>query len=180
MTRSGDLIAHSNISLVLQRRNLAALNQVKAAFQSSPDAPRPRAIVAYNIEGKQVFSSYALVPNLDWAVFIERPTNEAYAPIYASLFSHLYPIPDWSRRFSAGKFLRGTTVVRTSPDASPRVKQIREGDLTTRFDVKTGDEIEILADEFNDMAAHLAMPTRALNAKWLSEPGINHCQRKTR
>ena len=36
MTRSGDLIAHSNISLVLQRRNLAALNQVKAAFQSSP------------------------------------------------------------------------------------------------------------------------------------------------
>ena len=58
MTRTGDLIAHSNVSLVLQRRNLAALNQVKAAFQSSPDAPRPRAIVAYNIEGKQVFSSY--------------------------------------------------------------------------------------------------------------------------
>ena len=76
MTRSGDLIAHSNSSLVLQRRNFAGLDQVKAAFQSSPETPRPRAIVAHNIEGKQVFSSYALIPNLDWAVFIERPTKK--------------------------------------------------------------------------------------------------------
>ena len=35
------------------------------------------------------------------------------------------------------------------------VERIRKGDLTARLDLKTGDEIEILAEEFNDMAAHL-------------------------
>ncbi len=33
VTRSGDLIAHPDISLVLQRRNMAQLNQVKEAFK---------------------------------------------------------------------------------------------------------------------------------------------------
>src|SRR6185369_2470619 len=35
------------------------------------------------------------------------------------------------------------------------VELIRKGDLSTRLDIKTGDEIEILADEFNQMAEHL-------------------------
>jgi two-component system sensor kinase len=35
------------------------------------------------------------------------------------------------------------------------VERIGKGDLDHRLDLKTGDEIEILADEFNQMAAHL-------------------------
>jgi signal transduction histidine kinase len=35
------------------------------------------------------------------------------------------------------------------------VSRIREGDLTARVNLKTGDEIEILADEFDAMAANL-------------------------
>ena len=35
------------------------------------------------------------------------------------------------------------------------VELIRKGDLSARLDIKTGDEIEVLADEFNAMAAHL-------------------------
>ena len=46
-------------------------------------------------------------------------------------------------------------VVRPLEALRQGVERIREGDLSARFDVKTGDEIEILADEFNDMAAHL-------------------------
>jgi len=165
MTRSGDLIAHSNISLVLQRRNLAALNQVKAAFQSSPDAPRLRAIVAYNTEGQKVFSSYALIPNLDWAVFIERPTNEAYAPIYASLLRTSILL-----LIGLGVALLATLIVRrrvVRPLETLRqgVERIRQGDLTTRLELKTGDEIEILADEFNEMAAHLKQAYTGLEQK---------------
>ena len=33
VTRAGDLIAHPDMSVVLQHRNVAQLNQVKAAFQ---------------------------------------------------------------------------------------------------------------------------------------------------
>ena len=34
VARNGDLIAHPDISLVLQRRNAAYLDQVRSAFQS--------------------------------------------------------------------------------------------------------------------------------------------------
>lgn len=155
MTRSGDLIAHSNVSLVLQRRNLAALNQVKAAFQSSPDTPRPRAIVTHNIEGQKVFSSHALIPILDWAVFIERPTKEAYAPMYASLLRTSILLLIGLGVSLLASFFVARRVVRPLQTLRQGVERIREGDLSARLDVKTGDEIEILADEFNDMAAHL-------------------------
>ena len=47
----------------LQRHSVGQLNQVKAAFLSSPDAFKPKAIVTQSIEGQTVFSSYALIPS---------------------------------------------------------------------------------------------------------------------
>ena len=41
VSRSGDLIAHRDISLVLRRQNLGHLTQVKAASQAASGAPRP-------------------------------------------------------------------------------------------------------------------------------------------
>ena len=70
---------------MLQRRNVGQLNQVKAAFESSPGTFKPKAMVTQSIEGQTIFSSHALIPILDWAVFIERPVEEAYEPIHASL-----------------------------------------------------------------------------------------------
>ena len=155
MTRSGDLIAHSKIRLVLQRSNLAALDQVKAAFQAGPVATKPRTTVAYNTDGQKVFSSHALIPNLDWAIFIERSTREAYAPIYASLLRTSILLAIGLGVALLASFFVARRVVRPLQTLRQGVERIREGDLSARFDVKTGDEIEILADEFNDMAAHL-------------------------
>ena len=85
ITSSGNLIAHPDLSLVLQGHNIAHLDQVKAAFQATPDIPKAGAFVATNLQGKSVISSYAIIPNLNWAVFIERPAGEAYEPLYASM-----------------------------------------------------------------------------------------------
>src|SRR4029453_1831176 len=46
VTRTGELIAHPDISLVLQRPNVALLDQVKAAFEPSPGGPKLNAITA--------------------------------------------------------------------------------------------------------------------------------------
>ena len=51
VARSGDLLAHPHNRLLLQRRNVGELNQVKAAFQSNSDAFKPKAIVTQSIEG---------------------------------------------------------------------------------------------------------------------------------
>ncbi|HXV83082.1 MAG TPA: cache domain-containing protein, partial [Candidatus Binatia bacterium] len=86
VARNGDLIAHPDISLVLQRRNIAHLEQVSAAFQPQRDGQRPQGAVVSNLHGKSVFSSWTLIPDLGWAVFVEQPVEEVYAPLYASLF----------------------------------------------------------------------------------------------
>ena len=62
-------------------------------------------------------------------------------------------------------FFVARRVVRPLQTLRQGVERIREGDLSARFDVKTGDEIEILADEFNDMAAHLSDAYAGLERK---------------
>ena len=47
----------------------------------------------------------------------------------------------------------GRRVVRPLESLRRGVERIGKGDLNHRLDLKTGDEIEILADEFNEMAA---------------------------
>ena len=83
VTRSGDLIAHPDISQVLQRRKMDQLDQLKMAFKPTPGGPKPQSLVTRNLEGKTVFSSYAPIPTVDWVVFIERPVREAYESLYA-------------------------------------------------------------------------------------------------
>jgi signal transduction histidine kinase len=155
VTRSGALLAHANSRLALQRRNLRQLDQVAAAYRSEPGEFRPKAIVTRNIEGQKVFSSHALIPILDWAVFIERPVGEAYAPIYASLLRTSILLLIGLGVALLASFIVARRVVRPLETLRQRVEQIGSGDLNARLEIKTGDEIEILADEFNRMAAHL-------------------------
>jgi signal transduction histidine kinase len=155
VSSSGDLVAHPRKNLLLQRHNVGQLNQVKAAFLSSPDAFKPKAIVTQSIEGQTVFSSYALIPVLGWAVFIERPLEEAYEPIYASLLHTAILLFIGLGVALLATLLVRRRVVRPLEALRKGVELIRKGDLSARLDIKTGDEIEILADEFNKMAAHL-------------------------
>jgi signal transduction histidine kinase len=155
VTRTGELIAHPDISLVLQRRNVAQLNQIKTAFQMSPGQAKPNAIVTDNLQGKRVLSSSALIPSLDWAVILERPVEEAYETLYASMLrtSTLFLI-GLGMALLASLFL-ARRVVRPVRILREGVERIGTGELGYRLDLKTGDEIEVLAEEFNKMTAQL-------------------------
>ena len=85
ISRSGELIAHPDISLVLQRRNVSLLESTKAAFSGKSGISSQHALVTPNIQGKNVLSSSALIPGLDWAIIVDRPVEEAYEPVYASM-----------------------------------------------------------------------------------------------
>jgi signal transduction histidine kinase len=165
VSRSGDLIAHRDISLVLRRQNLGHLTQVKGAFEVASGAPRPRVTVASNLEGKKVISSNAFIPSLQWLVFIERPAEEAYTPLYASMLrtSGLLLV-GFTMAVLASLFV-GRRVVRPLEALRRGVERIGKGDLNHRLDLKTGDEIEILADEFNEMATHLREAYTGLERK---------------
>ena len=140
VTRSGDLIAHRDISLVLRRQNLAHLAQVQTAFQVASGAPRPKVMLASNLEGKRVISSHAFIPSLQWMVFIERPAEEAYTPLYASMLrTSGFLLVGFSG--GAGELVCGRRVVRPIESLDAVWNESAKGfDLPPRS--KTGDEIE--------------------------------------
>ncbi len=155
VTRAGELIAHPDISLVLQRRSVRPLQVVKAAFESSSSPNAENAIVAPNIQGKEVLSSFALIKDLDWAVIVDLPVEEAYEALYASIMrtSALFLIGLGMSLIAS--FFLARRVVQPMRVLRQGVERIGTGDLGYRLDLKTGDEIEVLADEFNKMTSQL-------------------------
>lgn len=163
VARNGDLIAHPEISLVLQRRNVAHLDQLKAAFGTGRQ--RTTGLVTENLEGKKVFSSVALIPSLDWAVSIEQPVDEVYGPIYASMLRTAgLLLVGLGMALLAGLFV-AQRVVRPLESLRTGVERIGRGDLGFRVELKTGDEIERLADEFNKMTTALQEAYTGLEQK---------------
>ena len=58
---AGDLIAHPDISLVLQKKSVAQLNQVKAAFSPDVGLTKAKWIISSNLKGEKVISSFAII-----------------------------------------------------------------------------------------------------------------------
>jgi signal transduction histidine kinase/DNA-binding response OmpR family regulator len=148
----GRLIAHPDISLVLRNTDMSKLAQVRSARSAgSGDAVQE----AEDITGNRVLTAYAQVTPLGWLVFVETPVAEAYAPLYASIQRTGYVLfGALALAFIAGMFLARRMV---GPIQALRAgaARIGLGDLSQRIDIKTGDEVEALADQFNDMAAKL-------------------------
>ncbi len=151
VSREGDLIAHPDISLVLQKQNLKKLGQVQAALAGAvgPFAAQP------NLAGQQVFPAYATIPDLGWAVLVERPTAEAYAPLYASVLRTSVLLLVGLGMAILASLLISRRVVRPVGILRQGAARIGAGALDHRIEIRTGDELEALATEFNQMAAQL-------------------------
>jgi signal transduction histidine kinase/CheY-like chemotaxis protein len=161
----GRLIAHPDISLVLRNTDMSRLAQVRAARAGSGGNPSETVQEADNIEGRKVLTAYAPVAPLGWLMFVELPAEEAYAPLYAAL-QRLGFVLLAALLFAvlAGMFLAGRMV---GPIWALRAgaARIGSGDLSQRIAVKTGDELEALADQFNDMAGQLQESYSGLERK---------------
>jgi signal transduction histidine kinase len=165
VARNGDLIAHPDISLVLQRRNVAHLDQVRSAFQPRTDAESLTWTIAKNLQDQRVFSSWSPIPILGWAVFVEQPVEEVYGPLYASLFrTSGFLLLGLGMALVASLFV-ARRVVRPLEKLRHGVERIGRGDMNSRLELKTGDEIEVLADEFNRMTDNLREAYSGLEKK---------------
>jgi signal transduction histidine kinase/CheY-like chemotaxis protein len=166
----GRLIAHPDISLVLRNTDMSKLAQVRAARAAASgggtsDNPAQTVQEAENIEGRKVLTAYAPVAPLGWLMFVELPAEEAYAPLYAALKRLAFVLlAALCIAVLAGMFLAGRMV---GPIQALRTGAARlgSGDLSQRIAVKTGDELEALADQFNAMAGQLQESYAGLERK---------------
>ena len=151
----GRLISHPDISLVLRNTDMTKLAQVQAAQRAEKGGPVEEIETATDIQGRRVLTAFAPVAPLGWTVFVELPVEEAYQPLIASIQrTALVLIGALCLAALAGIFLARRMVV---PIQALRTgaARIGGGDLAQRISIKSGDELEALADQFNDMAGRL-------------------------
>jgi signal transduction histidine kinase/putative methionine-R-sulfoxide reductase with GAF domain len=151
---AGQLIAHPDTSLVLRKTDMSALAQVRSARQSG-DTSVEQIHEAQDLNHRRVLTAYAKVAPLGWFVFVETPAAEAYAPLYTSIQRTCFVLLGaLLLAFLAGMALAGRMVVPIQA-LSAGAARIGHGDLSQRIAIKTGDEVEALADQFNEMAGRL-------------------------
>jgi signal transduction histidine kinase len=151
----GRLIAHPDISLVLRNTDLSRLAQVQAARAHLAGKQSEQVQEADDIQTHRVLTAYAPIAPLGWIMFVELPVEEAYAPLYLTLErSGLILLAGLLLALVAGLMLARRMVV---PIQVLRLgaARIGSGDLGQRIAIRTGDELEGLADQFNDMAGKL-------------------------
>jgi signal transduction histidine kinase len=154
----GQLVAHPDISLVLQKTDLSRLDQVRAAMgRSDPDPPDlARAVtVARDLAGHPVLTAWAPVAPLGWRVFVEQPAGEALAPLYASASRTLGVLLVGIALAVLASVLLARRMVTPIQALEAGAARIGAGALDQRIEVRTGDELEGLADQFNRMASQL-------------------------
>jgi signal transduction histidine kinase len=161
----GRLIAHPDISLVLRNTDLSRLEQVRAARASESGVPQEQVPVAQDVQGRRVLTAHAPIAPLGWLVFVELPIDEAYAPLLAAIQrSGVLLLTALVLAFFAGLFLARRMVVPVQVLRAGAAR-IGGGHLEERISIKTGDELEALADQFNDMAGRLQESHTGLEKK---------------
>jgi GAF domain-containing protein len=161
------LVAHPDSRLLRERRDVAALTQVKAARagRSGPTEDAPVAMVADGFGGKRVLAAHAAIDPLGWLVFVERPAADAYAPLRAPIIrSAVIFVLGLGLSMLASLLLarRMVAPIRVLQEGAER---IGAGRLDQPIELHTGDEIEALAGSFNRMTANLKESYEGLEQK---------------
>ena len=151
VSATGDLIAHPDISLVLQRQNLRHLPQVRAALGQAPALLQAQP----NLMGQPVLATSAAMATLGWVVLVERPASEAYAPLYASVVRTLALLGVSLSIAGLVSRLLSHRVVRPLVQLQEGAVRLGQGDLAYRLCITTADEFQCVAEEFNRMATQL-------------------------
>ncbi len=155
----GQLIAHPDISLVLKKADLSGLEHVRMARAGNVTP------IAHDLQGRSVLAASAPVEPLGWFVIVEQPLAEAFAPIRASIARTAVLVLLGIGLSVAVSLVLARRVVRPVKVLQSSAGRIAAGDLVHRIAVDTGDELEELADQFNQMTGALQESYAGLERK---------------
>ncbi len=160
----GRLVAHSDMSFLLSNPDVAAraqsiIGQLEQAQRSGS------ASIITGLRGDPVFASFAVSRPTGWKVVVEVPETEAMAPLRQSAWRAFW-VALASCSLAVGvALLLARRLVRPIRALTEGAARLRARAFEYRLDVRTGDELETLAHQFNLMAGELQSAYVGLEAK---------------
>ncbi len=147
----GDLIAYRDPAPIIAQQNPLKNNpQLSALLRDS------NAVGEYTgLDGAAVIGAHAPIASSNWVVVVETPLAEANAPLYralgliVALLAIGIVLAALMARYLATRLLEPVELLREG------AALIGAGHLDHRIVIETGDEIEELAAEFNQMTQNL-------------------------
>lgn len=168
---NGDLVAHPDLSRVLQKPNLSQNGYVKTALRMASRGQTTQSAIVDNFLGEKVLASYTAIPTLGWTIFAEQPIAEIRGPLYASLLRTAGVLTAGLAIVFLATFSVRRRIILPLEKLRQGVDRLRQGKLNSRIDLKTGDEFQVLADEFDAMAASLEEAYSGLEYKVTERTG---------
>lgn len=151
----GYLIAFHDVSRVLKRENLGYLEEVNEFIKGNESVHESKAEIAKGILRTNVLTTHVHLGQPKWAVVVELPILEAYETVVMTfVLSVLVMVLSFTLAIVAGVFLsrRMTKPIIELRDAT---EKIGKGQLTTKINIKSKNEIGELAASFNKMVDDL-------------------------
>ena len=150
--RHRQLVAHPDNTLVLRHLGPDGLPPVITAAARAGS----HAVLGRDLAGAPILASAAVDPGPDWHVFVQLPAAEAFYPIVAQFGLALSIIVLAIAAATAASRRLAQRMAQPILAVQAGAASMGGGDLTTRIQVNTGDEVELLAHEFNHMAEALS------------------------
>jgi signal transduction histidine kinase len=153
----GQLVAHPDISLVLRKTDLSGFSHV----QEAKAAPRrvlgatDQPTITRDFQGRQMLTAFARVEPPGWFVFVDQPLDEALSGLYASIARTIVLVLLGIALSIIASLVLARRMVTPIRALQAGAVQIGAGALDQRIDIRTGDELETLAQEFNRMTSRL-------------------------
>jgi len=155
----GALIAHPDISLVLKKVSLDGTPQALSLKQDNSGN------VGRNFSGEEVSFAKAAIPALGWTVFVESPWRQSQAVLDQAMLRSAFLLVAGILIAAVVSFLLARTMVKPLKALRDGASKIGGGDFDHRIMVRSGDELEVLAEQFNRMGAGLKASYSQLELK---------------
>ncbi len=161
----GNLIAHADASLVVKKMDLRGVSGVQKFLRDRARSDSSPAQKGRGLMNRPVLTTYAPVPELGWGVVLEEPLDAALANVEILKRSALWLL-------MIGLFVGTVIIAWVSGRITGPIRELHQGaeiigsgNLDYRVNIKTGDEIEWLGEEFNKMAGELKVSYATLEQK---------------
>lgn len=164
----GRLIAHPEISLVLRYTDFSQLAQVKSARGQAGTRMRDTEVVPVVVRddrGKPVLAAHAMAAPLNWLVLVELPEHEANAPLNTAILRILILLLAGLVLALLAALLLARLMMVPVRALAAGAARIGAGQLDHRITITSGDELEALGDQLNDMAGKLQSSYSTLERK---------------